>query len=137
MIQLNKIQHITNTLQTAKYMLQWTTEIRLYFSLQITANSSCSELFFGQVLGGVFTPVEIVSIPLFIRVSKTLLVAVKFTAIWSLQTATAILHFYLFRKAQLHTAITPTTPFRGVGVVAVQCCAVSVSFFHSQQISAR
>ncbi len=137
MTQLNRFQEIINTLQTAKCSLQWTMQTIGYFSLQQGYILSCSETFFRQVLKAIFTPVKIASIPLFIRVSKTLLVAVNFTAIWSLQTATAILHFYLFRKAQLHTAITPTTPFRGVGVVAVQCCAVSVSFFHSQQISAR
>ncbi len=125
-------QHTEASLQTAKYKLQCRNAILPKFSLQLGAISFCSERRFCPFPTSV-KAMENVRQSLLQKEFQSFYEREKFTAINSLQTATAIFAVLPLRKAQLHTAITPTTPFRGVGVVAVQCCAVSVSFFHPQQ----
>lgn len=128
-------QHTVNILQTAKYNLQWAMQYSAHFSLQITVISFCSEGYFFVLFALIFTYLLQVQIPLFKRFSRVFYKYQKPTANSTLQTANANLYFYLSHQAQLHTAITPTTPFRGVGVVAVQCCALAVSVFHFKQLS--
>lgn len=127
-------QHTASTLQTAKYNLQWTMHYSAHFSLQITAISFCSEGYFFVFFALIFTYLLQAQISLFKRFSRKFYIQ-KIHCKFTLQTANANLHFYLSHQAQLHTAITPTTPFRGVGVVAVQCCALAVSVFHFKQLS--
>jgi|GEM_PF-3750685 len=90
--------NVVNSLQTAKSMLQWIMQICGYVSLQLTASSFCSEACFNVKNKVKTNTIELPSIPVFIRVSARLNSFKKSTAINSLQTATAILQFYLFAK---------------------------------------
>ena len=87
-----------NPLQTAKSMLQWIMHICEGISLQLTANSFCSEACFYVKNKPKTCTVKYFSTPVFIRVSARVNLCKKSTAINSLQTATAILQFYLFAK---------------------------------------
>lgn len=118
-------QHTATTLQTAKYMLQWRILTICGFSLQLTAISFCSGIFFSTVLYAI----KSLPIPIITGIQRITVVQ-EIHCNLSTANCNRIFCSFPFRKAQLHTAITPTTPFRGVGVVAVQCCAVSVSVFH-------
>ena len=61
--------NVMNSLQTAKSMLQWIMQICGYVSLQLTANSFCSEACFYVKNKTKTNTIELPSIPVFIRVS--------------------------------------------------------------------
>ena len=90
--------NVMNSLQTAKSMLQWIMHICEGISLQLTANSFCSEACFYVKNEAKTDTIESLSTPLFIRGSAIFNPSKKSTAINLLQTATAILQFYLFAK---------------------------------------
>ena len=87
--------NVMNSLQTAKSMLQWIMHICEGISLQLTANSFCSEACFYVKNEAKTDTIESLSTPLFIRGSAIFNPSKKSTAINLLQTATAILQFYL------------------------------------------
>lgn len=87
-----------NLLQTAKSMLQWIVQICGYVSLQLTASSFCSDACFNVKNKVKIDTIESPSIAVFIRVSARVNLCKKSTAINPLQTATAILQFYLLAK---------------------------------------
>ena len=64
--------NVINSLQTAKSMLQWIMQIYGYISLQITANSFCSEACFYVKNEAKIDTIESLSTPLFIRGSALL-----------------------------------------------------------------
>jgi len=119
---LTNKHRLTYLLQTAKFILQWISSKVGISSLQAAAQS-CSKPCVFAIRNTYTSGTETARNPFIYKVFAL----GRYLTTPSLQTATAKLQYFLFSKAQLHTAITPTTPFRGVGVVAVQCCAVSVS----------
>lgn len=122
--------NVMNSLQTAKSMLQWIMHICEGISLQLTANSFCSEGYFFVFFALIFTYLLQAQISLFKRFSRKFYIQ-KIHCKFTLQTANANLHFYLSHQAQLHTAITPTTPLGG------RCSCSAVLHCFSFRISPR